>query len=156
MGTAAYMSPEQAGEGHLVDGRSDVFGVGVVFYELLTGRRPFRGGTREEILYKITSVEPRPPRQIDDAIPRELERICLKALSKRATERYSTARDLAEDLRHFLVTSPALSSTDRIRDATGPVADQATLTAVTRPEAGPRDLQRPSHQDRSQGTVRLR
>jgi serine/threonine protein kinase/formylglycine-generating enzyme required for sulfatase activity len=138
VGTAAYMSPEQArGEGHLVDGRSDIFSLSVVFYELLTGRRPFRGDTREEIVHKITNVEPRPPRQINDAIPRELERICLKALSKRATERYSTARDLAEDLRHYLDTSRALTSTDPIRDSAGPVAGEATRDAPARPEAEP-------------------
>ena len=105
-GTPAYMSPEQAsGEGHRVDGRSDVFSLGVVLYELLTGRRPFRADSLGEILGQITGVEARPPRQIDDAIPKELERICLKALSKRASDRYTTAKDLADDLRHFLAAT---------------------------------------------------
>jgi formylglycine-generating enzyme required for sulfatase activity len=105
-GTPAYMSPEQArGEGHRVDGRSDLFSLGAVFYELLTGRRPFRADSREELLELIATHEPRPPRQWDDAIPKELERICLKLLSKRAAERYPTAGDLADDLRHFLATA---------------------------------------------------
>lgn len=106
-GTLAYMSPEQArGEGHLVDGRSDEFSLGVVFYELLTGSRPFRARDWRDLLEHIKTLEIRPPRQLDDSIPKELERICLKALSKRASDRYTTTLDMAEDLRCWLRAPP--------------------------------------------------
>ncbi len=101
-GTPAYMSPEQArGEGHRLDGRSDIFSLGIVFYELLTGKRPFRGSSSYELLVQISTEEPQPPRERNVSIPAELERICLKALSKRVSDRYVTAADLADDLLHW-------------------------------------------------------
>ena len=103
MGTMSYMSPEQArGESHLVDGRSDLFSLGVVMYELLTGARPFTGENWQAINVMICYNDPLPPRQRVPSIPKELERICLKLLSKRANDRYPTAQDLADDLQHVL------------------------------------------------------
>ncbi len=116
-GTPAYMSPEQARrEGHRVDGRSDIFSLGVVLYELLAGRRPFIAKAQDkdealiEVMDLIATTEARPPRQINDTIPKELERICLKAMSKRASDRYTTGRDMAEDLIAFLQTFAGTTS----------------------------------------------
>ena len=102
-GTPAYMSPEQApGESHRMDGRADVFSLGVVFYELLTGQKPFTGVGYDQLLEQVLWSEARPPTQLDPTIAEELERICLKSLGKRAADRYQTAGEFADDLEHFV------------------------------------------------------
>jgi WD40 repeat protein/tRNA A-37 threonylcarbamoyl transferase component Bud32 len=102
LGTPAYMSPEQAkGEVRQVDARSDIYGLGVVLYELLTGELPFRGQTRM-LLMQVIQDEPKPPRRLNDKIPKDLETICLKTMAKEPGRRYQTARDLADDLGRFL------------------------------------------------------
>jgi serine/threonine protein kinase len=103
VGTPAYMSPEQArGEGNRVDGRSDIFSLGIMFYELLTGVRPFRGETQRELLEQIMRAEVRSPCEIDGCIPEALGRICLRALAKRVSQRYATAEEMASELRDEL------------------------------------------------------
>jgi serine/threonine protein kinase len=129
-GTPAYMSPEQArGEGHRVDGRSDIFSLGLVFYELLVGRQPFRADSQAELLDQVATHEPRPLRQVDESIPKELERICFKAIAKRASERYMTAQDMVDDLRHFLAEQTINQQSDP--DAKG--IGSWSATAVVQP-----------------------
>jgi tRNA A-37 threonylcarbamoyl transferase component Bud32 len=105
LGTPAYMSPEQVGNPHAVDGRSDVYSLGVILYELLTGELPFRG-TARMLLHQVIADAPRPPRRLNDRIPRDLETICLKCLAKEPGRRYRTAGALAADLRRWSAGEP--------------------------------------------------
>ena len=103
IGTINYMSPEQArGEGHLVDGRADIFSLGVILYEMLCGSRPFKGNSSRQVLRNIVYADPRPLRQWDPRIPIELERICMKALAQRCSDRYGSASDFADELKLYI------------------------------------------------------
>lgn len=102
-GTPNYMSPEQArGEGHRIDGRTDIYAVGVILYRMLSGQLPFKAPSVSDLLQVVIKDEPRPPRQFVRDIPRELERICLKAMAKQISDRYTTAADMAVELRALL------------------------------------------------------
>ena len=99
-GTPAYMSPEQIrGETHRLDGRTDIWSLGVILYELLAGRHPFLQPTSDDCSDEILHRAPKPPRQINDGIPADLEAVCLRCLSKDISKRYSTAADVANSLR---------------------------------------------------------
>ena len=106
MGTPAYMSPEQAkGEGHRVDRRTDVYSLGAVLFELLTGERPFRGNVRM-LLKQVIEDEAPSLRKLDARVPRDLETICLKCLQKEPRRRYPTAQELVDELRRYLDGKP--------------------------------------------------
>ncbi len=107
-GTPQYMSPEQAsGIGHRIDGRTDIYSLGVILYRMLTGRLPFESPDPRELLRQVQEDEPQPPRQLLRDLPQKLERIVLKALTKSLRERYTTASDMAADLRALVTVSPA-------------------------------------------------
>jgi tRNA A-37 threonylcarbamoyl transferase component Bud32 len=105
LGTPAYMSPEQVRDPHTVDGRSDLYSLGVMLYEMLTGDLPFRG-TARMVLQQVLDEEPRAPRRLNDKVPRDLETVTLKLLTKEPARRYPAADDLAADLRRWLAGEP--------------------------------------------------
>ena len=103
VGTTHYMSPEQVrGENHRIDGRTDVWALGVVFYRLLTGRLPFTGSTVQEVFQQILYTEPISPQQIDPSIPGELDRICLRCLCQQMSSRYRTANELVNEITDWI------------------------------------------------------
>jgi len=107
IGTLRYMSPEQAlAQRVLIDHRTDIYSLGATLYELLTLEPVFSGSERQELLRQIAFEEPRPPYRLNSAIPRELETIVLKGLEKNPAERYTTAQEMADDLRRFLEDKP--------------------------------------------------
>ena len=114
MGTPGYMAPEQAiGSHNLVDQRTDVYGLGAILYEILTGRPPFVALDASEIICKICHEPPTPPRRIRPQIDPALEAICLKALSKSRSDRYPAAADLAQEVQRWLADEPVRTYTER-------------------------------------------
>ncbi len=128
MGTPSYMSPEQV-KGRVVDGRSDIFSLGVMLYEMVTGEKPFPGQNITTVIYKIVNEDPVPPRTIDPSIHAGLSGVVLKALAKDPAARYQTCREMLEDLKNYR----ALSAMDTPTSATA-IANASPEATIASPK----------------------
>jgi predicted ATPase/class 3 adenylate cyclase len=144
LGTPTYMSPEQArGEGHRIDGRADIYSLGVILYKMLTGRAPFVAASVADLVQQIIHDDPQPLRQLVPTVPRRLEAICLKAMAKSLADRYMTAADLADDLRQVLTPADVPAPVSPAAPApVAPAQQIATASDAPRPTRTTRDAER--------------
>lgn len=145
MGSPKYMSPEQV-VGQAVDGRSDIFSLGVVLYEMLTGKTPFVGDNISAIMYQILNEEPIPPKAFNQNIPDSINYIILRALAKHPDGRYQTAKELARDLRKYKTLevpapgeapAPPTTPMERRRAPRNALGDQTQVISGRREETTP-------------------
>jgi eukaryotic-like serine/threonine-protein kinase len=126
MGTPSYMSPEQV-KGRAVDGRSDIFSLGVMLYEMVTSEKPFPGQNITTVIYKIVNEEPVPPRQIDPSIHAGISSVVMKALAKEPEARYQSCREMLEDLRNYRNVAAGANADKTVVLGGAPAAPNATL-----------------------------
>jgi serine/threonine-protein kinase len=132
LGTPAYMAPEQAeGRLDLLSPATDVYGLGAILYEILTGQPPFAGADTESVLRRVTHDPPQRPRAVVLSAPAALEAVCLKALAKKPAERYAKALELADEVRHWLADEPVAAYREPLTARAGRwVRRHRTLTAA--------------------------
>jgi eukaryotic-like serine/threonine-protein kinase len=135
MGTPSYMSPEQV-KGRAVDGRSDIFSLGVMLYEMVTGQKPFPGQNITTVIYKIVNEEPVPPKQVDPTVHPGISAVVMRALAKDPDTRYQSCREMLEDLRNYR----SLSATPGSPQSTMAMSPDAISSAVTMSPGGLRGV----------------